>query len=577
MVSNRTTRRNFLRGVIGIGVAIPGMSTLLAACSAPSPAAAPTSVAPAAAPTVAAAATSVAAAAPTTAPAVAPTTAAAAAAGTKGGTVVVATSASPASWDLTSSTWPTWQDVHFLYDTLLTTDENEKLQPGLATQWQASDDAKTYTLTLRQNVMFHDGTPFNADAVRFNIERHQQKQDSAFYVTFKPVASVESVDDHTAKITLSEPRPDFLYDLSFWGSLQLSPTAAKTQGTQPGGVGTGPFKFQAYEQDSHIDMTRFDGYWGTAPLLDGVRVRIIPESAVVVTEMQAKSVDIDQAVDAKDVDSVKQAGATVENHTTPGASFVSMNVTVPPTTELAVRKAIARAIDRDTIMQKVLFGLPEKALSGTPKNSPYYNADVPGVDYNPQEAGNILDQAGWTMGPDGIRQRDGQPLSLHILSTDFTDWGTYNQIFQDQLKAIGIDSQITTAEWNTYLSTWRENKENWNMTYHNQGSSFNSTTPIDASWAPSAFWNICQIGKATDPATKAISDQLEAINQQFLQTSDVAKRKDLAKQAQTIYADQQLVGWLWFSPSLVGVQQRVKAYDLNEHGRVIGLSKAYLA
>jgi peptide/nickel transport system substrate-binding protein len=193
--------------LIGIGVAIPGISTLLAACSAPTPAAAPTSAAPAVAPTAAPAA------AATTAPAVAPTTAAAA--GTKGGTAVVAVSASPASWDLTSSTWPTWQDVHYLYDTLLTTDENEKLQPGLATQWQASDDAKTYTLTLRQNVMFHDGTPFNVDAVRFNIERHQQKQDSAFYVTFKPVASVEAVDDHTAKITLSEPRPDFLYDLSF--------------------------------------------------------------------------------------------------------------------------------------------------------------------------------------------------------------------------------------------------------------------------------------------------------------------------------------------------------------------------
>ncbi|MBV9546029.1 MAG: ABC transporter substrate-binding protein, partial [Chloroflexi bacterium] len=273
---------------------------------------------------------------------------------------------------------------------------------------------------------------------------------------------------------------------------------------------------------------------------------------------------------------VKKAGANVENHTTPGAQFVSMNVTQAPTSELAVRKAIARAIDRDTIMQKVLFGLPEKALSGTPKNSPYYSADVPGVDYNPQEAGNILDQAGWTMGPNGIRQRDGQPLSLHILSSDFSGWGTYNQIFQDQLKAIGIDSQITTEEWNTYLDNWRENREGWNLTYHSQGSSFNSTTPIDASWAPSAFWNICQIGKASDPDTKKISDQLEAINQEFLKTSDVARRKELAKQAQTIYADQQLVAWLWFSPSLIGVQARVKSYDLREHGRVIGLSKAYL-
>jgi peptide/nickel transport system substrate-binding protein len=559
--------------MIGIGVAIPGVSTLVAACSSPTPAApaisAPTQAAPAVAPTVAAAATTVAAAAPTVA-------AAAAAAGTKGGTAVVSVASSPASWDLTSSTWPTWQGVHFLYDTLLTTDENEKLQPGLVTDWMASDDAMTYTLKLRPNVMFHDNTPFNVDALRFNFERHQQKEDSAFYQAFKPVKTVDAVDDHTAKVTLSEPRPDFLYDLSFWGSLQLSPTAAKTQGTQPGGAGTGPYKFQAYEQDSHIDVVRFDGYWGGAPLLDGVRVRIIPESAVEVTEMQAKSVDVAQSLDPKDVDAVKKTGASVENHTTPGAQFVSMNVTQAPTSELAVRKAIARAIDRDTIMQKVLFGLPEKALSGTPKNSPYYSADVPGVDYNPQEAANILDQAGWTMGPDGIRQRNGQPLTLHILSSDFSGWGTYNQIFQDQLKAIGIDSTITTEEWNTYLNNWRENKEGWNVTYHSQGSAFNSTTPIDASWAPSAFWNICQIGKSTDPDTKKVSDQLEAINQEFLKTSDAARRKDLAKQAQTIYADQQLVAWLWFSPSLVAVQSRLKNYDLNEHGRVIGLAKASL-
>ena len=568
-MTNRTTRRNFLRGMIGIGIAVPGMSTLVAACSSPAPAA-PT-VPPQPAPPTAAAP----AVAPTTAPAVVPT--AAAVAGSKGGTAVVAVASSPASWDLTSSTWPTWQGVHHLYDTLLTTDESEKLQPSLATEWSASPDSMTYTLTLRQNVTFHDGTPFNVDAVRFNFERHQQKEDSAFYQTFKPVRSVEAIDDHTAKITLSEPRPDFLYDLSFWGSLQLSPAASKAQGTQNQGVGTGPFKFSAYQQDSHIDLVRFDGYWGGAPLLDGVRVRIIPESAVEVTEMQAKSVDVAQSLNPKDVDAVKKTGAMVENHTTPGAQFISLNVTQPPTSELAVRKAIARAIDRDTIMQKVLFGLPERALSGTPKNSPYYAADVPGVDYNPQEAATILDQAGWTMGPDGIRQRDGQPLSLHILSSDFSGWGTYNQIFQDQLKAIGIDSHITTEEWNTYLVNWRENREAWNLTYHSQGSSFNSTTPIDASWAPSAFWNICQIGKTTDPDMKQISDQLEAINQEFLKTSDVARRKDLAKQAQTIYANQQLVVWLWFSPSLVGIQSRLKGYVLNEHGRVIGLSKAYMA
>ena len=176
----------------------------------------------------------------------------------------------------------------------------------------------------------------------------------------------------------------------------------------------------------------------------------------------------------------------------------------------------------------------------------------------------------------GIRQRDGQPLSLHILSSDFLGWGVFNQIFQSQLKAIGVDSNITTQEWGSYLDTWRQNQDGWNLSYHSQGSPFNSTTPIDASWAPSAFWNICQVGKATDPETKAISDQLEAINQEFLKISDMPRRKELAKQAQTIYAEQQLVVWLWFSPSLVGIQPRLKNYDLAEHGRVVGLAKAQL-
>ena len=568
-MNDQATRRRFLRGIVGVAVAAPSISTLLAACSSPAAPAstgAPTQAAPAVAPTSAPPAT-----APTTAPTVAASTAAA-----SGGTAVVAVGSSPSSWDLTKSTWPTWQGVHYLYDTLLTTDDNEQIKPGLATAWNVSDDGLTVTLTLRQNVRFHDNTPFNADAVRFNIERHQQKPDSGFYQAFKPVASVESVDDHTARITLSEPRPDFLYDLSFWGALQLSPTASKSQGTDTQGVGTGPFKFQAYEPDSHIDLVRFDGYWGGAPALDGVRVRIIPESAVEVTEIQAKSIDVAASLEPKDVDAVKKTGAAVENHTTPGAQFISLNVTQPPTSELAVRKAIARAIDRDTIMQKVLFGLPEKARSGTPKNSAYYTEDVASVEYNPQEAASILDQAGWTMGPDGIRQRDGQPLSLHILSSDFLGWGVFNQIFQDQLKAIGIDSHITTEEWGTYLDNWRENRENWNLTYHSQGSPFNSTTPIDASWAPSAFWNICQIGKATDAEMKKVSDQLEAINQEFLKTRDSSRRTELAKQAQTMYADQQLVVWLWFSPSLVGVQPRLKGYELTEHGRVVGLSKAQL-
>jgi peptide/nickel transport system substrate-binding protein len=570
----RTDRRRFLRQLFAVG-ALPTAASLLAACSSGAPATpanpAPTTSAPAQQ-----APTSAPAAPPTTAPAA---TAAAPASSTGAGTAVVAVSASPTGWDLTTSTWVTWQGVSYLYDTLLTTDDAEQLKPNLATEWSVSDDGLTYTLKLRPNVTFHDGTPFNADAVRFNIQRHIDNTDSSFHTAFAPVNHVDSVDDLTARIVLKQTRADFLYDLCQWGSIQLSPTSTKPGSDQsaPHPVGTGAFKFQSYSPDAQIDYARNEAYWGGSPPLNSVRVRIIPEAAVKVTEVQAKTIDVAYDLTPKDVSTVKQTGATVEQHTTPGVQFVSLNVSQAPTSELAVRKAIARAIDRDTIMQKVLFGLPEKARAGAPKNSPYYTEDVAPVDYDLKAAGDLLDQAGWTMGPDGIRQRDGQPLSLHILSTDNLGWGVFNQIFQDQLKAIGIDSHITTEEWGTYLETWRQGKEEWNLTFHHQESVFNTTSPVTASWAPSAFWNICQLGKATDPQLKQVSDQLEAINQKFLGTPDRSVRQDLAKQVQQTYQDMQLVAWLWHPPALVGVLPRLKAYDMLAHGRVLGLNTAQVS
>ena len=129
----------------------------------------------------------------------------------------------------------------------------------------------------------------------------------------------------------------------------------------------------------------------------------------------------------------------------------------------------------------------------------------------------------------------------------------------------------------TYLEIWRQGKEEWNLTFHHQESVFNSTSPVTASWAPSAFWNICQLGKASYPQLKQVSDQLEAINRQFLGTADRSVRKDLAKQVQQTYQDMQLVAWLWHPPALVGVLPRLKGYDMLAHGRVIGLTKAQVA
>jgi len=501
------------------------------------------------------------------------------AAAAKGGTATVPATASPTSWDLTKADWITWGSVNYLYDRLLDADNNENLKPMLATSWSVSKDGMTYTLKLRRGATFHDGTPYNAAAAKFNFERHTLNKDSRYYPLWgQMVDRIETPDDYTVAVVLTQPNADMLYNFADWGALQVSPTAMKQLGanypSHP--VGTGPFKFQAYVPDSHIQYTANAQYWQKAPMLDGLLVNILPDMNVEMDNLQAKTLDLLYYVDPKDVANVKKMGAVLEALTVPGVSFISMNLTQPPTTELAVRKAIARSVDRDAMIQKLLYGYAVKSRAGASPQSHYYNADVPMIDYNPAEAARILDEAGWQKGPDGIRQRNGTRLSLSLLSASFQNQPLINQVIQEQLKVVGIDSQITSLEWGTYLDTWRENKGGWNITFGSQGSVFASTALMECSWQPNAYWNICQLGKSTDPQIQKVAAQLLSIQNDALATPDQTKRRALAKQAQTLYQDNQLTMWLWHGQSLTALQPYLKDYDMVWHGRVVGLSRAWL-
>ena len=497
--------------------------------------------------------------------------------GNAGGVAVLAEAADPASWDLTKSTWPTWQSVQFLYDTLIGFDDEEQLIPNLAESWEISDDGLDYTLTVREGIPFHDGTMFDAESVRFNIQRHLDLPDSAFYASFEPVESMEVIDERTIQITLSQNRFDFIYILGQWGSVQVSPTAYGTDGAgfAQNPVGTGPFKFDAYEQGSSINLVRNEDYWNGAPLLDGVTIRIIPEPSVRVIEVEAGTLDgVD--IEAKDAQLLEDQGITIEQRVTPGAQFISLNLSEPPTNELAVRQAIARAINRDAIIEEVLFGFAEKSRAGVNTDSPYYSDDVSEVEFDPEEATRILEEAGWVMGSNGVREKDGEQLSVSLLSTDFSGWGLYNQIIQDQLGEVGIASEISTLEWNAYLDQWRENQGGWNVTYHSQGSQLASTAAIQASWIPDSFWTITQIDDAADPELVDLATELQSIADEFEITLDIEERKALSVKAQQLFYDHQLTVWLWHAVGSTAINPRLKDYTLSWAGRIIQLDKAWI-
>ena len=190
-------------------------------------------------------------------------------------------------------------------------------------------------------------------------------------------------------------------------------------------------------------------------------------------------------------DTVELEGADLhfEKVFVPSAHFVTLNVSTGPTADIAVRKAIALGVDRDTILHEVLYDIDEKSWSGVAKVSPYYSEDVPTISYDPEQAKQILEEAGYTAGSDGMRSKDGTPLKVILLSADYTNWNQFNQIIQEQMKAIGIDSDLQTLEWGAYLDKWRDT-DDWHVSFHNQLGGF------QANKSPMQLWTRVGSGRS---------------------------------------------------------------------------------
>src|SRR5262245_35204706 len=181
-----------------------------------------------------------------------------------------------------------------MYDTLITFDDDQKPQPGLATAWKQVDDT-TWDLTLRQNVKFHDGTPFNAEAVKYNLERAIDSKRAGRASVFNPfIATATVIDDHRLRLTTKGRVPYFAYILGYNFLGMVSPAAAEKHGKDytRNPVGTGPFKFVKWVENQTIEMVANDDYWGGKPKLAGIQWRLIPSESARALALQAGEVDV---------------------------------------------------------------------------------------------------------------------------------------------------------------------------------------------------------------------------------------------------------------------------------------------
>ncbi len=385
-----------------------------------------------------------------------------------------------------------------VYDTLVYRaldagrDTDQQFVPGQAQSWEVSDDGLAYTFHLHHGVTFHDGTPFNANAVRINIERVMNPDTRSQKAVFLlgPFESVEVLDEYTVAIHLSAPYAPLLDGLAQVYLGMASPAALTEWGVdyQFHQVGTGPFKFVDYVPNDHLTLVRNEGYqWGPVlydhagpAYLDEIEFRFFTDPAGRALALEAGDTDVmgelpplDAAQLERDVDFV------VLPVPVPGQSLgLMLNSQRPPLDDSRVRQALLLATDRPAIV-KAIFGEQSPVAYGplTAITFGYDPSLANSYAYEPSRARALLDEAGWTDSDgDGLRDRGGQPL---VLDAVLMTWGSVPevaQLLQSQWAEVGVTMQAQTLTYPAALEAARQGE------YHLIPQNYSGSDP-DLLWS----------------------------------------------------------------------------------------------
>ena len=348
-----------------------------------------------------------------------------------------------------------------VYDTLVALDpQTGGFVPGLATDWAISPDGTEYTFHLRRDVRFHDGTRFDAQAVRANLEytlnpdHHSQK--AAFMLG--PFDRVETPDEFTAVLILKEPYAPLLDSLSQVYLGMASPKALADWGPvdyQFHQVGTGPYTFVEYVPNDHLTLQANPDYaWGPSiyrrsrATIETITFRFFTDPATRALALESGAADIVGEVPPHDAERLSSTGGfSLHPAAIPGQPLqFLLNTTRVPTNELEVRQALILGADRAAIVQTVFGGSSPVAQGPLSGNVMGFMELAPLPGYDPHAAAGLLDGAGWLLKTgETLRARDGQPLRLVLVSPPWGSNPEVAQLLQADWARLGIDVRIETV------------------------------------------------------------------------------------------------------------------------------------
>jgi len=342
-----------------------------------------------------------------------------------------------------------------IFDTLITYDDHTiDRVPGLATSWETSDDGLRWTFHLREGVRFHDGTPFDAEAVVFNFERLIQDDHPDVHssmIPYRPdyqdIVAVRALDPHTVEFELARPSAVFEANLAMFPASIVSPTAVRQQGKRFGThpVGTGPFRFSHWTRDQELVLEANDDYWRGKPSLRRIVFVPILESAVAARQLERGVVHMVDHLPPADLATMSHVpGVTVQEATGMNVAYLSMQNDKPPLDHPKVRQAIAHAIDKQRLIDVAYSGRAEPAVNPVPESMWGWHDGIEDRAFDIERAKELLAEAQAERGFE-------LPLKLDLFvmgsARPYMQQPLETAVFiKESLREIGIEARIVVNE-----------------------------------------------------------------------------------------------------------------------------------
>ena len=381
-----------------------------------------------------------------------------------GGTIIEAIATEPTNLDtFKAARRPEYTVLHMMFEPLFTVDQKLQIQPLLVESYKTSQDGLTWTFVLKKDIQFHDGTPLNAEAVKFSLEKHMGGNQGT---RLSAIKEIKVVDDMTFEVVLKNTYPVFLTALANPNICIISPTAFNKDPQAWGSkilVGTGPFQFVEWKSGDRVVMKKDPNYKHGPSFLnnqgpahaDGYEIRFIPEISTLVAEVTSGDVDFSDYVTERDVKRIQKsgkAGVIVDKSTV--AVYININCSPDnkPFDDPKMREALCHAVNAEAVRKAAMAGIGSPLYTSiSPMTMGFAPSSEeiakPLVNYDPEKSKAILEELGWKDSGNGYREKDGKPLEVTFLAFSIPKFKRIAEVATPMLEKVGfkVDLQILEA------------------------------------------------------------------------------------------------------------------------------------